>query len=119
MFVRREIIKVEPRESTQAQAIGQAAGYLGMMYWRGEAVGPDADIVYEWFSVGARFSDAVSLNGLGMMHLDGVVVPKVRKRNNTWKKICKIDTCLLLFRIVNKRSNISNLLQNKKMPTPK
>lgn len=65
------------RDSSQGRAIGHAAGYLGMMYWRGEEVKTDTEKAYEWFCIGARFNNARSQNGLGMMYLDGVVVPQV------------------------------------------
>lgn len=47
------------------------------MYWRGEGVEADPEVAYEWFYIGAEFNDAMSQNGLGMMYLDGVVVPQV------------------------------------------
>lgn len=60
-------------------AIGNAAGYLGQMYWRGEGVEADPEKACEWFFIGARFNDAASRNGLGMMFLDGVVVLRYEK----------------------------------------
>jgi SEL1 protein len=63
-----------------SKAIGQAAGYLGLMYWRGEGVEVDAKIAYKWFSIGVDLNDAVSQNALGMMYLDGIVVPKNREK---------------------------------------
>lgn len=77
------------RDSDQGRAIGQAARYIGRMNWRGECVPLDAEEAYEWFVVGAQFNNAMSQNGLGMMYLDSVVVPKVCKRANTVERICK------------------------------
>ncbi|CAO3656727.1 unnamed protein product [Mucor hiemalis] len=60
--------------------IGQAAGYLGLMYWRGEGVKADAKIAYQWFDIGVKFNDATSQNALGMMYLSGTIVPKNREK---------------------------------------
>ncbi|KAI9316211.1 hypothetical protein BX666DRAFT_1859377, partial [Dichotomocladium elegans] len=66
--------------SKRGRAIGQAAGYLGKMYWRGEGVEADPEIAYQWFYIGAELGDSICQNGLGMMYLDGVVVPKNREK---------------------------------------
>lgn len=63
-----------------SKAIGQAAGYLGWMYWRGEGVQVDPKIAYKWFSIGVDLNDASSQNALGMMYLDGIVLPKNREK---------------------------------------
>ncbi|KAG2194389.1 hypothetical protein INT47_006704 [Mucor saturninus] len=63
-----------------AKAIGQAAGYLGLMYWRGEGVQVNAKTAYKWFSIGHDLNDATSQNALGMMYLDGIVLPKNRDK---------------------------------------
>lgn len=63
-----------------AKPIGQAAGYLGLMYWRGEGVKANAKTAYKWFSIGNDLNDATSQNAIGMMYLDGIVVPKNRDK---------------------------------------
>ena len=70
----------------RGRAIGQAAGYLGKMYRRGEGVDVDPEKAYQWFYLGSELDDSISQNGLGMMHLEGVVVPKVwKKKKIKWK----------------------------------
>lgn len=63
-----------------SKPIGQAAGYLGLMYWRGEGVKSDVKTAYKWFSIGNDLNDPTSQNALGMMYLDGIVVPKNREK---------------------------------------
>ncbi|KAJ3280414.1 ERAD-associated protein [Borealophlyctis nickersoniae] len=65
-------------EKKIASAAAQAAGFLGQMYWRGEAIAkPDERTAKYWFEVGARRDNAASMNGLGMMHLRGAAgLPK-------------------------------------------
>ncbi|KAI8992410.1 hypothetical protein BDB01DRAFT_716782 [Pilobolus umbonatus] len=58
-----------------SKPIGQAAGYLGMMYWRGEGVPVSPQAAHKWFSIGVKLQDPIAQNGLGMMYLKGVVVP--------------------------------------------
>ncbi|KAI9344645.1 hypothetical protein BDR26DRAFT_857347 [Obelidium mucronatum] len=51
-----------------------AAGYLGTMYWRGEGVlngKPDEVTARQWFERGEELGNGMSLNGLGMMALQG------------------------------------------------
>ncbi|KAI9275795.1 hypothetical protein BDA99DRAFT_496467 [Phascolomyces articulosus] len=64
----------------RGRAIGQAAGYLGKMYRRGEGVEVDPERAYKWFYLGSELNDSNSQNGLGMMHLEGLVVPKSRDK---------------------------------------
>lgn len=64
----------------QAKIIGQAAGYLGLMHWRGEGVEVDEKKAHAWFLKGANLEDSVSQNFLGMMYLNGVVVPRNRDK---------------------------------------
>jgi SEL1 protein len=67
-----------PAKNTKA--IGQAAGYLGLMYWRGEGVKANAKTACEWFQRGVDLGDSTSQNSLGMMYLDGIVVAKNRDK---------------------------------------
>ncbi|GAA5805299.1 hypothetical protein HPULCUR_010814 [Helicostylum pulchrum] len=60
--------------------IGQAAGYLGLMFWRGEGVKANPKTAYKWFAIGNDLNDATSQNALGMMYLDGIVLPKNRDK---------------------------------------
>lgn len=107
--------------SKRGQAIGQAAGYIGKMYWRGEGVEKDEEMAYQWFYLGSELNDSIAQNGLGMMYLNGVVVPKASYR------ILKIPLfgglCYLFqndfFRIVKKQSSISNELPNTRILTHK
>ncbi|KAJ3349475.1 ERAD-associated protein [Entophlyctis luteolus] len=48
-----------------------ASGYLGTMYWRGEGVQKDEHIARKWFERGEELGNGMSLNGLGMMALEG------------------------------------------------
>ncbi|KAL0094924.1 hypothetical protein J3Q64DRAFT_1716540 [Phycomyces blakesleeanus] len=66
--------------SSRGKAIGQAAGFLGRMYWRGEGVEPNVKTAYQWFELGAQFGDANSQNGLGMMYMEGIVVSRNREK---------------------------------------
>ncbi|KAI8373500.1 hypothetical protein EDC96DRAFT_499589 [Choanephora cucurbitarum] len=66
--------------SKHGKAIGQAAGYLGLMHWRGEGVPVNPKVAHGWFEIGKRLGDATSQNALGMMYLDGIVVPKNRDK---------------------------------------
>ncbi|KAF7731977.1 ERAD-associated protein [Apophysomyces ossiformis] len=67
-------------KSKQGEWAGQAAGTLGRMYWRGEGVEPNVNEAHRWFEVGSELGNPVALNGLGMMYLDGIVVPKNRDK---------------------------------------
>ncbi|KAI7866666.1 hypothetical protein BDF14DRAFT_1727995 [Spinellus fusiger] len=66
--------------SKKGKAIGQAAGYLGKMYWRGEGVEVNVQTAYQWFELGSKLGDPVSKNGLGMMYMEGLVVPKNKEK---------------------------------------
>lgn len=58
-------------KSEQGKAIGQAAGYLGKMFLRGEGVQQNTETAYRWFKVGTDLQDPASMNGLGMIQLKG------------------------------------------------
>jgi SEL1 protein len=51
---------------------GQAASYLGQMYWRGEGVEQNNVTARKWFEKGAEVKNALSLNALGIMHEEGI-----------------------------------------------
>ncbi|KAJ3037669.1 ERAD-associated protein [Rhizophlyctis rosea] len=53
------------------QAASTAAGYLGIMYWRGEGVEVDEKTARQWFERGAKGDNPMSLNNLGRMSLLG------------------------------------------------
>lgn len=80
--VTEAILSKAKRDNRHGQAIGQAAGYLGKMYWRGEGVEQDEEMAYKWFELGSKLNDPIALNGLGMMYLNGIVVPKASYYNN-------------------------------------
>lgn len=69
--------KIPPKNS---KIIGQAAGYLGLMYWRGEGVKADEKKAHKWFQLGVELGDSTSQNNLGMMYLDGIVVARNRDK---------------------------------------
>ncbi|KAI8073226.1 hypothetical protein BC940DRAFT_232578 [Gongronella butleri] len=58
-------------KSKSGEAIGQAAGYLGKMFMRGEGVQVNYQTAYKWFLVGAELQDSASMNGLGLLLLKG------------------------------------------------
>ncbi|KAI9476298.1 MAG: hypothetical protein EXX96DRAFT_527466 [Benjaminiella poitrasii] len=64
----------------RTKAIGQAAGYLGLMHWRGEGVKVNERQAHKWFKFGAELGDSISQNNLGLMYLDGIVVDKNREK---------------------------------------
>ena len=57
--------------ATTIQAASTAAGYLGIMHWRGEGVDVDDKIARQWFERGAKGENPMCLNSLGRMHLLG------------------------------------------------
>ncbi|KAJ3196223.1 ERAD-associated protein [Irineochytrium annulatum] len=60
-------------ESKNAKAYSAiASGYIGMMYWRGEGVEQDNTTARLFFEAGEKLENAMSMNALGMMHLEGV-----------------------------------------------
>jgi TPR repeat protein len=87
-----------------AKIVGQAAGYLGKMYWRGEGVLSNPEKAFKWFKMGAELNDANSQNGLGLMYLDGIVVPKVGS-------YYYIVVCTVIYNII-KSSRAVNALWN-------
>ncbi|KAG5461782.1 MAG: hypothetical protein BJ554DRAFT_5969, partial [Olpidium bornovanus] len=95
-----------------AKAVAQAAGFIGLMYWRGEGVPQNNITAFKWFQRGAELvgssvfrcqsfclciwfltpnanqqGNAVSLNALGVMYQDGVDVPQDRERANQYFKL--------------------------------
>jgi len=54
----------------------KAAGYLGRIFLRGEAVETNYAKSLEWFRRGITAGDAGSQNGLGLMYLYGLGVPR-------------------------------------------
>ncbi|KAI7856656.1 hypothetical protein BDC45DRAFT_503304 [Circinella umbellata] len=100
----------------RGRAIGQAAGYLGKMYRRGEGVDVDPERAYQWFYLGSELNDSISQNGLGMMHLEGVVVPKSRdKAIDYFKRAVNQDNpdaqVNLAVEYVNQESTLSNAIR--------
>lgn len=51
---------------------GQAAGYLGQIYWRGEGVEANDVTARRWFEKGAEAGNGVSLYGLAVMYDQGL-----------------------------------------------
>ncbi|KAI8097333.1 uncharacterized protein BX664DRAFT_326148 [Halteromyces radiatus] len=58
-------------KSEIGKAIGQAAGYLGKMFMRGEGVSENIEMAYKWFMVGTELQDSASMNGLGLIQMKG------------------------------------------------
>ncbi|CAO3629021.1 unnamed protein product [Cunninghamella echinulata] len=56
-------------KSKKGRIMGQAAGYLGRMYLRGEGVTKNTQKAYQWFQIGTEFNDSISFNGLGMIFM--------------------------------------------------
>ncbi|KAJ3332759.1 ERAD-associated protein [Blyttiomyces sp. JEL0837] len=63
--------EVSAQVKQRVQYAGLAAGRLGFMYWRGEYVEQNNKTARQWFERGEELENAIALNGLGMMHLDG------------------------------------------------
>ncbi|KAJ3414819.1 ERAD-associated protein [Chytridiales sp. JEL 0842] len=71
-----------------------ASGYLGMMYWRGEGVGAEDPVTArQWFERGEELDNPMSLNGLGMMHRDGVAgfTPNTQKAYSYFAEAAQRD----------------------------
>jgi SEL1 protein len=51
---------------------GQAAGYLGQMYWRGEGVEANEVTARKWFEKGAEAGNGVCMYGLAVMYDEGL-----------------------------------------------
>lgn len=64
----------------QGKMIGQAAGYLGMIHWRGEGVEVNEHVAHKWFQLGASLGDSTSQSYLGLMYLNGIVVHQQRDK---------------------------------------
>ncbi|KAI8341237.1 hypothetical protein BC941DRAFT_416295 [Chlamydoabsidia padenii] len=58
-------------KSDHGKVIGHAAGYLGKMFLRGEGVKANTEMAFKWFVVGAELQDSASMNGLGIIQLNG------------------------------------------------
>jgi SEL1 protein len=58
----------------------RAAGYLGRMFLRGEGMEPSVEIARTWLKRGVSNGDPLSQYYLGLMHLEGLGVPKDAKR---------------------------------------
>ncbi len=63
--------------SSSVHAASQAASLLGQMHWRGEGVSQDNATALKWFHRAAEHGNSAGLNSLGLMYLNGIVVPKV------------------------------------------
>jgi TPR repeat protein len=61
---------------TMALAASNAAGYLGIIYARGEGVEANLDIARQWFERGVQQDNALSHTWLGRMYLRGIGVSK-------------------------------------------
>ncbi|KAI8620975.1 hypothetical protein BC830DRAFT_1096570 [Chytriomyces sp. MP71] len=60
-----------PAVRSKVAVASLAAGFLGTMYWRGEGVKKDEVLARQWFERGEELGNGMSLNGLGMMILEG------------------------------------------------
>lgn len=61
------------------EAASTAAGYLGLMYWRGEGLKQDNATARQWFEKGIEWNNPVSMNAMGMIYRDSGDVEKARK----------------------------------------
>ncbi|KAK6338871.1 ERAD-associated protein [Orbilia brochopaga] len=50
----------------------KAAGYLGRMYLRGEALSQDYALARRWFARGLKYSDTISQHGMGYLYEHGL-----------------------------------------------
>ncbi|WWC87074.1 uncharacterized protein L201_001960 [Kwoniella dendrophila CBS 6074] len=57
-----------------------AAAFLGRMSLRGEGSKPDYRRARLWYERAAEFGDREALNGLGIIHRDGLVVPQDKQK---------------------------------------
>ncbi|KAI9005615.1 hypothetical protein DFJ74DRAFT_596136, partial [Hyaloraphidium curvatum] len=74
-------VQITHAHAQRLNAAAQAAGQVGQMYLRGEGVDMDNVTARQWFEKGAQHNEAVSLNGLGTMYLEGTGgVPRDLKR---------------------------------------
>ncbi|KAJ3295017.1 ERAD-associated protein [Rhizoclosmatium sp. JEL0117] len=69
---KKPVGEMSPTLKHKVAIASMAAGYLGTMYWRGEGVSPDPETARQWFERGEELGNGMSLNGLGMMVLEGV-----------------------------------------------
>ncbi|RCI05731.1 ERAD-associated protein, partial [Rhizopus stolonifer] len=67
-------IPKDKAKKKEAKQVGQAAGYLGLMHWRGEGVKADVKTAYRWFQEGLAYDDPISQNAVGLMYKNGIVV---------------------------------------------
>lgn len=59
-------------------AASTAMCFLGQMYWRGEGAPQNNATARRWFERGAEAENGMCLNGLAVMHMEGIAGPKVR-----------------------------------------
>ena len=74
-------VQITQAHAQRLNAAAQASGQLGQMYFRGEGVAADNTTARRWFEKGAQHNEATSLNGLGLLSLEGTGgLPKDLKR---------------------------------------
>lgn len=69
----------------------KAAGYIGMMYLRGEGVETNFDTAAMWFRRGIANGDALCQHQLGLMYLHGYGVPEDAYRASSYFKAAAED----------------------------
>ncbi|KAJ2782020.1 ERAD-associated protein [Coemansia javaensis] len=64
----------------EINAAAQAAGMRGIMSLRGEGGPVDAAAARKWLGIGAKLGHGISLNALGVMHQEGIGMPRNMER---------------------------------------
>ncbi|CEJ04172.1 hypothetical protein RMCBS344292_18139 [Rhizopus microsporus] len=72
----KKLLTSANRKKEESKILGQAAGYLGLMHWRGEGVPASVKHAYEWFKFGLMFDDPASQNAIGLMYKNGIGIDK-------------------------------------------
>ncbi|KAF3939123.1 hypothetical protein ABW19_dt0201188 [Dactylella cylindrospora] len=76
-----------------ADAGSKAAGYLGRMYLRGEAVPQDLALARRWFARGLKFGDVISQHGMGYLYEKGLagIEKNLKKAQELYKASAEDD----------------------------
>ncbi|KAL7752224.1 ERAD-associated protein [Sorochytrium milnesiophthora] len=81
------------------QLVAQAAGFLGRMYMRGDAVAANNVTAWQWFSRGAKLKDVTSMTWLAIMNMESTGNPqaktfteeeRAKARQTGWELLLKI-----------------------------
>ncbi|KAI8870595.1 HCP-like protein, partial [Ramicandelaber brevisporus] len=90
----------------------EAAGMLGLMYWRGEGVPRNEKTATYWFKKGAESMHWVSLNAIGIMYRDGssTIKQDPEKAMQYFLTAAEMD-------YASAQANYANMLLHYKRPT--